>query len=285
MTSDSESPRDKKCAPGKNYSSGACFTLDDLIALSVAYSKEYPDNQINLIKSMDALKPEQYKIYLLKELEKRLDNICDDQRCWLKQDFIKHIEKSRQYQLVKNTFRPDGPMGYDEWLSNFDIEAVMGQYEKKYTDFKFLGAVPLDFDEYPQFKIKNLDFDSLVKNQITKIGIIFNLDKYHQGGSHWVAGYEDLKQGNIYYFDSYGGRPKKEIANFLSRANKYCIKSGIKDCTVEHNKYRHQYGNGACGLYSMAFILRLLKGDSFERIIKHKVSDKEMNDCREIYFL
>ena len=32
------------------------------------------------------------------------------------------------------------------WLSTLDIQSVLKQFEKKYTDFIFLGAVPADFD-------------------------------------------------------------------------------------------------------------------------------------------
>ena len=32
-----------------------------------------------------------------------------------------------------------------------------------------------------------------------KIGIVFNLDKHNQPGSHWVALYTDLKANQVYF--------------------------------------------------------------------------------------
>jgi len=272
------------CAVTKNFSEGTCFSLNDLIALSVAYSKEFPDNKIKLSAKLDTLNPQKYKLYLVKELEKRLSTICDNQQCWLKQKFIKHMDKARQYELKKLTFKPDGPKGYDEWLSNFDIEATMKQYEKKYPDFKFLGAVPLDFDEFTEFGTKHLNLNDLFKSGIKKYGLVVNLDKSHQSGSHWVSVYADLSKGQIYYYDSYGSRPEQDTRKFLRKLQKICDKHNIQT-EVSHNKFRHQYGDGACGLYSMAFILNLLKGTQFDEYVKQNITDKEMNDCREVYFL
>ena len=34
----------------------------------------------------------------------------------------------------------------NEWLSTSNIEKVCNQFEDKYNDFMFLGAVPIDFD-------------------------------------------------------------------------------------------------------------------------------------------
>ena len=46
-------------------------------------------------------------------------------------------------------FRPKMPKeivnDYTEWISNFDIEAVLDQYDKDLSDFYFYGATPIDF--------------------------------------------------------------------------------------------------------------------------------------------
>ena len=69
----------------------------------------------------------------------------------------------------------------------------MEQYEKKYNDFKFFGAVPIDFDELPFLGIKDINFDELY-NSGKKLGFVFNLDEHWQSGSHWVALYSDLEK-------------------------------------------------------------------------------------------
>jgi hypothetical protein len=59
---------------------------------------------------------------------------------------------------------------------------------------------------------------------------------------------------------------------------------GINDLKVDYNKIQHQRENSECGVYSMNFILRLLKGDSFETICNSKIPDKQINKCRNVYF-
>ena len=64
------------------------------------------------------------------------------------------------------------------------------------------------------------------------------------------------------------------------------IKNNIeKKLKIEYNRNRHQYKNSECGVYSLNFILRLLNGDSFEKITKNKVLDDEINDCRDAGWL
>ena len=53
---------------------------------------------------------------------------------------------------------------------------------------------------------------------------------------------------------------------------------------IRYNTNRHQYKNSECGVYSMNFIIRLLRGEGFAKIEKSKVIDDEMNKCRKVYF-
>ena len=102
------------------------------------------------------------KKHLLKELTSKLENICNDQICWLKQDFIKSLKDKD----ILETFRPKGPEGKFEWLSTTHINKVMEQYEKKYNDFKFYGAVPIDFDDLPSLELKDINYQQLLDNGI-----------------------------------------------------------------------------------------------------------------------
>lgn len=296
---------DKKCAPSKNYSNGSCFTIESLIKMCQAYNNKIHEKKFTgktiLIK--------RNKKYLVHELTKRLEDVCDDQICWLKQDFIKEIN---DMDAQENTFRPEGPQGRFTWLNTTNIDEIMSQYEKKYADFKFFGAVPIDFDSLPGYGIRELDFDQLIKSKIYRIGFVFNFDEHWQSGSHWVAMFADLKKAQIFYFDSYGGRPKKRIRNLVNRISKWCynryilqkdasadtdsmteasfmnpgkpnyIEKEIKD--IKFNMNRHQFKNSECGVYSINFILRLLKGETFNYICDNITKDDEINKCREQYF-
>lgn len=279
-------PSDKRCAPSKEFKDGSCIELDVLIELVNAYNEEAGisnKKKIKMVPISDTLNPRKYKRYLIAKMKNRMSDVCDDQSCWFRQKFVKRMKNEAQYQLKHNTIRPSGPQGKFTWLSTTNIDDVIKQYEHKYDDFIFLGAVPNDFDSLP-LGIKNLDFGKLKKEGKTKIGIVFNLDPHDKGGSHWVSSYSDLDQGFVYYFDSYGIRPDSRIRKYMKRVGKFIKDSTGKMPVVEYNHNRHQYKNSECGVYSISFILRMLQGKSFDELCGNKVKDDEINKCREKYF-
>ena len=276
---------DKVCAPDKMFEYGSCYTMRSLILLSEAYNKENPDNIIELDRTRETLYPQKYKKYIVKQLKKRLDSKCDSQLCWAKQSFMKNLARINKEEIEKYTFRPIAPEGKFEWLNTLNIDDVMKQYEKKYSDFEFLGTVPMDFDDLPVLGIKDHDFNKSIKNGKTKIGIVFNLDEHKKAGSHWVSMFADLKKGQVYYFDSYGTRPEQRVRTLLDRIKNFCKTGlGISRVIVDHNRIRHQFKNSECGVYSINFIVRMLKGKTFEEICESRVPDEKINKCRLRYF-
>lgn len=276
------------CAPSKRFSDGSCISLETLIKMAEAYNIYSKKNGLNdeirlYMDNLKTLKPNKYKKYLLREFSKRLNDVCHDQICWTKQDFIRYMNDEIMEDLTKKTFKPIGPQGKFTWLNTINITEVMEQYEEYYSDYIFLGAVPIDFDELPSLGIINLDFDNLIKNGKTKLGIIFNLDEHYKSGSHWVAGFCDLKKGNIYYYDSYGTYPDHRIRKFFMRILNYCKKQNAHVRAL-YNKRRHQYKNSECGVYSISFILNLLNGKSFNEIVGNDYPDDNVNLCRKKYF-
>ena len=291
---------DKKCAPNKSYTNGSCFTLEQLKTMASSFNKFIEKNQIKGNK----INIDNNKRNLVLQLTNNLENRCNDQLCWLKQGFVKELKDD---DLLNNTFRPIGPEGRFDWLNTTQINDVMGQYESKYPEFKFFGAVPIDFDELPFLHIKDIDYNSLYKDK-TKLGFVFNLDEHWKSGSHWVALYSDLSKGQIYFFDSYGKRPEKRIRSLVKRISRWChnqhncndvcsisdgsasymrkdAKNNIENrLDIEYNRNRHQYKNSECGVYSLNFILRLLNGNTFDEITQTKVLDDKINECRDVYF-
>lgn len=276
------------CAPSKKFSEGSCISLDTLIKMAEAYNvyskKNKLNDEIKLSKgNYEKIKPEKYKKFLLKEFSNRLENDCDNQICWTKHPFVKYMDEEYAEELKKKTFKPIGPQGKFTWLNTINITEVMEQYEDYYSDYIFLGAVPIDFDDLQQLGLANLNFDELVKNGKTKLGIVFNLDEHYKSGSHWVGGFCDLNKGEIYYYDSYGTYPDPRIKNFFVRVLHYCRKKNI-DGKILYNKRRHQYKNSECGVYSISFILNLLNGKTFFDIVGNDYPDDKVNLCRKKYF-
>lgn len=301
---------DMKCAPSKKYSDGSCFPIETLKKIGENYNKKN-NNKINLNLS---------KGELVKELETRLEDKCSEQTCWLRLDIVKELANE---DIESNTFRPKGPTKKYEWLSTSHINDVIEQYQTVNKDFLFLGAVPLDFEDLPVLGISNLNFSDLEKQGKTKFGMVINLDEHWKDGSHWVSLYTDLKNNQIYYFDSLGKKPLKKTRKFVNKIAKYLYEkkygkklpindviekikninkiSGDKtskvidthehlknllggDFDIRYNHIQHQFENSECGVYSMNFIIRLVDGESFDDIINNITKDEKMNANRKIYF-
>ncbi|MBT5491252.1 hypothetical protein HOK00_02870 [bacterium] len=279
--------RDTRCSPNISFDSLSCIKLSILIELANAYNKDTRDKLsiIKLNNNLEALNPTKYKKYLLREFQKRLGNKCTTQKCWTEQSFVKRMQEQAKRELKKYTFRPNGPCGKFEWLNTYNIDDVMVQYEKKYNDFKFLGTVPMDFDNLPNLGIKYFDYNNFYKQGKRKLGIVFNLDESWKSGSHWVAMYADFSKAHIHYFDSYGTNACTRVRTLMRRIEKAMKKINPNlEPSTSRNEIRHQYGHSECGVYSMNFIIRLLEGESFDNICESKTTDDKINEYRKIYF-
>lgn len=209
-----KSTADQQCAPGVKFEAGSCISLDILERMADAWNKRGGD-LIPLSQNMSIINPKKYKIYLVHMLGERLKDKCSDQKCWLTLDFMKNI-KSLDY------FRPDSPQGKFEWLSTIDIRDSLKQYEKKFRDFKFFGAVPMDFADLDCYDdINSANYGALFKQGKTKLGYVFNLDESYKSGSHWVAMFADLTKGHIFYFDSFAQKPEKRVRSLMRKIVRY----------------------------------------------------------------
>jgi hypothetical protein len=301
----------KKCAPNKIYKDGSCMTIESLIKIAQKWNIKNND-KINIINN---------KQYLVNELDTKLQNKCSNQICWLRLDFIKELEDNED--LLNNTFRPLGPKGKYDWLSTTDIDNVITQYQEKYPEFLFLGAVPYDFEDLKFLGLHNLDFKKLEDENIHKIGIVINLDEHYKGGSHWVALFANLSTNQIYFFDSVGKKPRKRIKKFINKIIKYLyykkynkklyiqsiykklknhnnlsnsdhkhsintnieIQNLLNDFDIRYNNIQHQFKDSECGVYSINFITRLVSDESFDNVINNIITDEQMNNFRKEYFI
>lgn len=272
------------CSPSNKNNSTTCFDLNSLIKIAKGWNLKNPTNKINISK---------YKTrhQLWSEIDKRLNQKCDSEWCWIEQEFVKRLGSKE----LKSIFRPKMPKSWKknkyEWLNTTDIETVMKQYEKKYSDFKFIGPVPIDFDyEYSVGQcivneLCNLKIKSLLKDKISRVGIIYNLDPHDKPGSHWVAMYMDLNKKKVYYFDSYGTQPPDEVKKLVDRIQEQGREMGM-EFEYDYNTTRHQYENSECGVYSMYFITQLLEGKkTFDGIEKSTLKDEFINSKRKYYYL
>jgi hypothetical protein len=300
---------DKKCAPNKKFIDGSCINEETLKKIAINFNINH-NTKIDHTQNKKELVEE-----LTNNFEKKYQ--CKDQLCWLNQNFVKRMKNE---ELQKYTFRPKGPNNKLDWLSTTHINDVIDQYELKHDDFIFLGAVPYDFQELRELHMgKELNFNDLINgklnekhhknNKINHFGMVINLDTHDKPGSHWVSLYSNFDKNQIYFFDSFGKKPKKKIKKFINKLAKFMykrkynqdlsinklikdIKQNVNSDTVKnmskldirYNDIQHQIENTECGVYSINFIIRLAKGETFDHICKNITRDKEMNGCREKYF-
>lgn len=276
---------DMQCAPHLNFENNSCISLQILVKMAEAYNKKYPENTIKLNQTQEMMSPKKYKKYLLYQFKKKVPE-CDTQKCWTKQDFMGKLDSKIKKQLQKETFRPESPEGKFTWLNTTNIDEVMHQYELKHADFKYLGTVPLDFADLDYYPFKNINFEKLIHSGKTKLGAVFNMDYSNMSGSHWCGLFINFGENGVYYSDSYGVPPPKEIMNFMKKVAVFMKGSGnnVKPA-VKYNTKRHQRGGNACGMYSINFVLRLLEGQKFEDICEKRIADEDVNEYRNIYFM
>lgn len=262
----------------KEGKTSSCFTKSQLVDIANNYNKRYSHNPIKFNKNKTS------SLELWSMIQHNLENKCGDKEwCWLDQSFMKDISNKK---LLEDQFKPRGPVHKMNWLSTNNIVDVMTMYERLYCDFKFFGAVPIDFDDFVK-EIKKIDVSNLRRKGIHRIGVVFNLDTRYESGSHWVALFSNFNDPGVYYFDSYGECPApKEILALQKRLCEQLQSIHGSRTVVEFrcNTYRHQYSNSECGVYSMYFILEMLKGRSFDMVTKNIILDEEIKKFRQVYF-
>ena len=362
----------KYCSPrkkikNKSLQNISCFNETALRNIARAYNTTHPSFTIDIPTKLINSNLLSFWNTLRKQISKHTD--CSEENCWIETTIGKKalsIDKN-----IESFLRPLKPKEWDnnptEWLSTIDIEQVLNQYNV-YNDFIFIGAVPIDFDVKlgPGMcvinELCNINISKLYKRGIHKIGIVFNLDKHTEEGSHWISLFVSINKASIFYFDSYGYPPNKEISTLIHKIRKmmnslfiskpqllkyidmdnnivtrvhrikeknysipaifqkdtpvfymkrklykpikithskqkgdvYHIQTSVdiptntnifqKGTFVFYNSKRYQFKTSACGMYSIIFIIELLKNKSIYRVLREMKSDDDIEALRDKYF-
>lgn len=282
-----------------------CFTLDALVRLASVWNSQYKNKPIK-IKGRT-------RTQIWNDLNTNLKDICsgnDRESCW-----VSNL-KADNISVVAKSVRPSRPSSWDknpnEWLSNIDIENVMFQYnDLKSNGYYFLGVFAIDFAEKDAYgnclyeEICSLNILNLRKKKINYVGLVTNLDKHDEPGSHWTSTFIciDPYSPNFgaYYYDSVSRPPPKEMEKFMNdlKTQATIIVSNLQSkkqskpiyqFRLAYNRKQDQYGNNECGMFSIYYQMNWLKyletnpDTQFEDVISGKISDKMMNDYRSIIF-
>jgi hypothetical protein len=274
----------KQCTPfRKNKLPYTCMSKESLHTLATVINK-LPDANLNL--KMDD--KELYK-QICKFIQSKYN--CDNEACWLTIKELINLLDPDQLDTLKDHYRAQLPKDlikdYTSWLSNFDIEEVLNKHHNNIKDFYFYGATPIDFRKCSvSQELCKINVKQKRDNGYQKLGIVFNTDESSGPGKHWMAMYVDLSgknlegQPGVYFFDSFGTSPMKEIKQLIKK-----IKDTDKDneYIITHNDRPIQKNTYACGFYCMHFIEHMLRGLPFKKYLRSGLNDKKMklyiNEC------
>ena len=127
-----------QCSPASNTTNDfTCYADETLETMKTLWNTKHPDD---IIKAADPLN-------IWENLREKFANVCDTEKCWIRQHFAKGKLGS---DVLQYTFAPSAPKSWSanpkEWLSSIEISNVMKHFEKFYTQFSFMGPSPIDFD-------------------------------------------------------------------------------------------------------------------------------------------
>ena len=271
-----------QCGPkSKEENDFTCYSNESLIKLKDMWNHRHPDV---LITSNDPS-------VIWTMLKQNLRSVCNKESCWLKQNFAKN---GLDNELLHYTFAPKSPDTWkknpNEWLSSLEIENVMKQYENEYPCFDFIGPSPIDFKSPKMYgecvweELCHFNLKKCLQNGKNKIGIIFNTDPHYLPGSHWISMFINTKEKYIFFFDSTGDEPPKEITDFVKEIIQQGNTENIKFQYIQNNK-QHQKKDTECGVYSLFMIINILTGTLKPNdFITENFPDKEMEKFRKLYF-
>ncbi len=280
-----------KCSPATEQDGlpFTCFSEETLRGLRDRWNARHPDVRI------DSDDPRT----IHRSLQQHMGKVCGQERCWLRQTkwFGRDIP-----QDWKDSFVPKAPSTWkknpNEWLSSIDIARVMRQYEKAYKCFDFIGPSPIDFDkrlsgsgggggECVWDELCHFSVRKQWQRGKFKIGMIFNTDPHTKAGEHWISMFVHLRKASIVFFDSTGDPAPPEIRALVKRiqAEGRTMSPPLHFRFETTEGIEHQKQNTECGIYSLFFIINMLKDKITLRQLRERMmSDKYMHSFRKVFF-
>jgi hypothetical protein len=286
----------KKITVVKPVHSQSCLPQSALNKLVNAWNKEVTNPKFK-IDTSKSISPEKLYETMVRIFSHTNSRLLPEHEWWNQPWVIKNLSSSEISEIKSKYYSPDAPKSWlsnpTEWLSTLDIDAKLKQYEDIYEEFKYYGATPIDFDLKTSTgacqvnSICNVNLKQLQEQKTPKqyIGVVFNLDKHDEPGSHWIALFVNIPKQEINYWDSYAVSPPNEVKNLMKKLKDQGDKLKTRNnFTINVNNVRHQYKGSECGVYSCYFIIEQLNGRSFKDITTKVVKDDQMNAFRRKLF-
>ena len=264
------------CSPKAKFmmkSHKSCFSKKQLLSMTK-------------LLNITVASPRNNKDTLWNAINQHMLNVCDsnDESCWIEK---MNIDVSSSHVPIAPSKWKSNPY---EWLTSVDILNVMIQYEHRYRSFKFVGVFPIDFATKTHSgscissELCNVQFNR-IKNK-NQFGIVFNLDKHDEPGSHWICVYINMKKSTpnygFFFFDSTGNPMPPEVKR-LSES----VKSQANDenFTVYENDVQKQFKNTECGMFCLYFLIEALKKKKLLAVYNNKIRDEDVHSLRNVLFM
>lgn len=292
------------CSPSSAASferSKTCFSKEALQRLVHAWNDAHPDARIPKRACRS-------KRSMWDALDERMHGVCNGsgrEWCW-----VDKLPSAKASADVARSLRPAKPLQWYKqphaWLSNYDIQAVMSQYQEDRTNaYKFIGVYPIDFQHKTAFgtclfdEICAIDIARLAARGTRCLGMVINLDRHDQRGSHWTSLFACIDPSmpcfGAYYYDSTAPQhPPPEVVTFMQSLQQQAgliPNSDRRTFRLACNKQRHQYGNSECGVFAIAYQIRwldMLRSDpstaSFEAVASTDLRDATVHQMRDTLF-
>jgi hypothetical protein len=276
------------CAPGVEGKE-SCLTLPYLRLIARLWNAQRPHGT-------QAIKLSSSKEELIAALEAKTHRA---EREFARLSFVPNPVRS----VLDQAYRPQRPARWSsnkyEWLRTDDIANVMVQYEKRYPTFKFVGVFPIDFAARYQNgtcveeRMCRLDVAKLHGKGVRRIGMVFNLDKHNQKGSHWVSYYVSMDPARpnfgAYYYDSVAKAPPREVHQLTTRIAAQVVTLVTPRVASRfekrYNTVRKQFRNSECGVFAMHFLVRMVESKAkFADVCATTGTDADMNAYRNVFY-
>lgn len=223
---------------------------------------------------------------LKEELKEKLN--CDTEVCIINHPEVKKIINATS--IIENYFKPEGPRDNNNWFSNTDIDSVLSQIQKKYTNKHFLH-IPFQMIDFEKTKstLATLDWPAKYKEGFRTFGTVFNTDTSTGRGKHWFSIYSDFEDSSdeftIEYFNSSGELPMSQITSWMHKVKVEWQTHFTKPINVIiATRIVNQQDEWNCGSYSLYYIISRLSGVPYQYFKNTKIGDENMQEFRKFLF-
>jgi hypothetical protein len=188
---------------------------------------------------------------------------CNSESCIFKRkDFVEFAKVANLEDIINTFYKPSGPATNFGLLSNFNIDDVLDQFEKRFAHRKFLH-IPFQMRDFEKVgtELATIDLAEKLKSKYKTFGVVLNTDWSKNQGIHWYCIFGENYGDKIIieYFNSSGKPPLPETEAWLQKTKHHLQKQlKIPVKIVYSTGIEFQFDNHSCGVYSLAYIwLRL----------------------------